>query len=181
MKWTDGQDPLVLPVDEIQEGASEYVLDVTAAGLDLQDAYYTFPAVIHVCLRLHRIMETYTLTGTAQTIARGECCRCLVPVDVPLRAQLQVLFQLKNATPEELEAAAEDGGLVILRPGTRELNLAEHVHDGVLLELPVRVYCRQDCRGLCPHCGTDLNRDNCQCVGREQDPRWEALKNIKFR
>lgn len=171
---------LVLELDEIEEGVTQLDAQVTSEALELEDAYYTFgqPAFVH--LEVHRALETFTLAGTVETRVRGECCRCLAETELQVRAELRLLFQRKEATQDELEAVAEEEAVEILPPGARELDLTCHVRDAILLELPLRIYCRPDCRGLCPHCGKDLNQGPCGCTEEQTDPRWEALRNIKF-
>ena len=51
----------------------------------------------------------------------------------------------------------------------------------VLLALPVKVTCREDCKGLCPQCGKNLNQEQCSCTNTLADPRWSALKEIRGR
>ena len=52
------------------------------------------------------------------------------------------------------------------------------VHESVLLELPIRFLCREDCKGLCSVCGADLNEKDCGCPEKEPDPRWQGLKKL---
>ena len=59
------------------------------------------------------------------------------------------------------------------------LLLEDAVREQVLLALPLKVICREDCRGLCPHCGKNLNTERCSCAEPVEDPRWSALKEIR--
>ena len=56
------------------------------------------------------------------------------------------------------------------------LDIGEYVRTAVILELPSRFLCREECKGLCPKCGADLNAATCSCGDKEPDPRWDALK-----
>ena len=67
----------------------------------------------------------------------------------------------------------------IVDPGVREVDLGERLHDALILDLPLRLYCKADCRGLCAHCGQDLNAAACTCAEELVDPRWEALAHLK--
>ena len=49
----------------------------------------------------------------------------------------------------------------------------------VLLAAPLKITCREDCKGLCPHCGTNLNQEQCSCAVTPEEPRWAALKEIR--
>ena len=55
----------------------------------------------------------------------------------------------------------------------------EVVREQILLAMPEQVFCWEDCKGLCPKCGTNLNLIDCKCADDEVDPRWAALKSLK--
>jgi uncharacterized protein len=59
------------------------------------------------------------------------------------------------------------------------LLLEDALREQVLLALPLKTICREDCKGLCPHCGKNLNEVQCSCVDAVEDPRWSALKEIR--
>ena len=60
-----------------------------------------------------------------------------------------------------------------------ELDLAEVAREQIVLNLPEQVLCSEDCKGICPTCGTDLNEGECRCREDDIDPRWQALKELK--
>ena len=59
------------------------------------------------------------------------------------------------------------------------LLLEDVLREQVLLALPLRAVCREDCKGLCPHCGKNLNLEQCNCAEPLEDPRWSVLKDLK--
>jgi uncharacterized protein len=61
-----------------------------------------------------------------------------------------------------------------------ELDLTDAVREHVVLETPALALCREDCRGLCPSCGADLNEGPCDCAPQAAPTAWDALKNVKF-
>lgn len=75
------------------------------------------------------------------------------------------------------ETAGENDGDAVVFFG-HEVNVSDIIKANVLLSLPSVFLCREDCKGLCPKCGTDLNENACTCSDDEIDPRWEALKNF---
>ena len=172
--------PLVLNLDELEEGITHLDFQIEAAEIELSDAFFGFPGPLRVELDVHRTFDNFTLNGRIRCCIKGECCRCLNEVEQPLEVDLKLLFQRKQATDEELEAMAEEVEVEIISPGTQEVDLADRVHDAIVIELPVRVYCKEDCKGLCPSCGHDLNEGTCSCGDKEADPRWAALKGIEF-
>src|SRR5437879_13088110 len=84
----------------------------------------------------------------------GQCRRCLVPVPVPVVAEIDALF---SADPDALE----DPSSYPLAPDATGIDLRPAVRAGLLLAVPRRVVCRVDCRGLCPRCGTALRAVAC--------------------
>jgi uncharacterized protein len=116
--------------------------------------------------------------GQFSTTAQVECDRCLKPVDVPVTAQ----FNLEYVTPATYAAspAAEleetDMSLSVFDGET--IDIDELVGEQLLLALPSRILCREDCKGLCPECGNDRNLQDCRCETAKVDPRWGALKEL---
>jgi len=109
--------------------------------------------------------------GTLTTAVAGECRRCLAPVTVPVSADIGALFT------QDLEAL-EDPDSYPLAPDATEVDLMPAIREELLLAVPRYVLCREDCRGLCPRCGQDLNAGPCGCAPAA-DPRWRALESLK--
>jgi len=109
----------------------------------------------------------YYWQATLETVVRAECRRCLAPVDVPIAESLGLVFV------EEEEAEGDEDCYLVPRRAS-VLDLSDAVREELLLAAPQFVECRDDCRGLCPRCGADLNAGPCGCAPAV-DPRWEAL------
>lgn len=108
------------------------------------------------------------LEARAQFLFEGTCDRCLMeftrPYDIPVEHIL--VTALEN----------EDSDFVLLQD--YQLPLDELVRDDILLELPYKNLCREDCRGLCPQCGKNLNDGLCGCTTKTEDPRLAVLKQL---
>ncbi len=109
--------------------------------------------------------------GTLRTVVTGECRRCLAPVTADVTADAHALF---TQDPE----AQEDPDSYPLTPDATDIDLTPAVREEVLLAVPRFLLCREDCRGLCPRCGQDLNAGPCGCAPAA-DPRWQALESLK--
>jgi uncharacterized protein len=105
------------------------------------------------------------------TVVQTECRRCLTPVRVPLTQSLGLVFVAEE------EAGQDDDVYVVPRRATA-LDLSEAVREELILAVPQFVECRDDCRGLCPKCGADLNAGPCGCQ-TEVDPRWAVLTKLR--
>ena len=104
---------------------------------------------------------------TAQADTR--CSRCLEPVRIPVKAEVDALFD-RNPDPEDPDLYSYEASTV---------ELTDAIRDALLLELPLRILCSEDCKGLCPVCGINLNQSTCTCQeGAEVINPFSALKNI---
>lgn len=109
----------------------------------------------------------YYLRATARVPIRAACRRCLRPLDLVVEARVEALF---SEDAEQLD----DPNVYAVARDARTLDLRPAVRDELILTSPGYPLCREDCRGLCPKCGADLNAAPCDCAA-DQDPRWEAL------
>ena len=173
-------EPLVLYLDEIEEGHTRYAWSVRAEDFGVEDENYTFSKAVQVDLNIERSLQTFQVKAHLHADLLGECCRCLEAAQASMTALLAILLQRKEASAEELKAMEEDEDVVILDPGTRQVNLSEYLRQALVLDMPLRVYCQSDCKGLCSQCGQALNSGPCACSNKEPDERWATLADLKF-
>ena len=109
------------------------------------------------------------------------CARCLEPVRHTLASDFDLLFRPlgADAGPAERSLAAPDTEIGYYQE--EGLVLEDVLREQVLLSLPARSLCRQDCKGLCPRCGRNLNAEPCSCEDQPSDPRWTALSDLRSR
>ena len=169
----------VLRLDECEEGTSQFDFVVAAEELELYDMDFSFTEPVRVSLSINRCIETFMMKGQICCLISGGCCCCLAPTEQPVEASMRLLLQRKQASEEELEAV-QDQEFEILDPGAREVDLKDFIREEIILELPLQIYCRESCKGLCAQCGHDLNRGQCSCDKDSVDPRWATLGDLKF-
>ncbi|HEX3558611.1 MAG TPA: DUF177 domain-containing protein [Pyrinomonadaceae bacterium] len=124
--------------------------------------------------------EEIRLHGKINAEVEVLCDRCLAAVRMPLEVEFDAAFIPRESAalkaenvellPEELGLAAYEGDAV---------DLDELAREQLLLALPSRRLCREECKGLCPECGADMNAGECSCGRGEADPRWSALADWK--
>lgn len=111
------------------------------------------------------------------------CSRCLGEVRIDIDEPLAVTFLPKERIPDEDEDAevevTEDDEDLYPYEG-EEVNLEPLLREQLVLSVPFAPVCAEDCKGLCPHCGADLNVHPCQCERTSIDPRLAALKDLKL-
>ena len=106
------------------------------------------------------------------------CARCLEPVNTPLEGEFDLLFRPENADAASGERAITEDETEIGYYDKSGLLLEDVVREQVLLTLPGRTLCQEDCKGLCAHCGENLNEASCHCDKTVVDPRWNALAGL---
>lgn len=99
------------------------------------------------------------------------CRRCLTETSIPVEDEAHLIFAVAGG--EE----AEDPDVYVFGPRDEALDLRPAVRELWLLNAPVYALCREDCKGLCPTCGTDLNAGPCTCPPA-RDSRWDALRKL---
>lgn len=119
---------------------------------------------------LDSVVGGIEVTADVSAPWRGECRRCLKPVEGRLAAHVRELYAPRPPDEEDEETYPLRGEMLDLQPLVR---------DALLLELPLAPLCREDCKGLCPTCGSDLNDAPCSCKRTLSDPRWAALEALK--
>ena len=118
------------------------------------------------------------VNGHVETRAQVECDRCLKPVELPVNVDFTLEYisdsdyesiETAELTEAEMSVSVFDGAAI---------DVDEIVKEQILLTVPTRMLCREDCKGICPECGADRNTGECDCVTNDTDPRWAALKNL---
>ncbi len=125
-----------------------------------------------------RIVQT-DLEGEISTDIFVECSRCLLPVEKFLKFPFDVGYVAPEHYTEAKEVELHEDDLEIALFDGQNIDIKELVREQILLNLPVQVFCSEDCKGLCPKCGANRNLLDCNCEEKEIDPRWSALKNLK--
>lgn len=127
---------------------------------------------------VRRLKENVFIEGTAETTVEVPCGRCLETTRQPVRAPFKYTFAPPPAQPkEEWELSAED--LEFAYYEDDEIDLDALVFEQIMLHMPIKPLCSESCKGLCPHCGTDLNAQSCRCQTERFDERFAALKRFK--
>ncbi len=103
------------------------------------------------------------------------CGRCLTQFCLPLTMKIaEEYFPVVDVTSGGALAAPNEPGCFTLDEH-HDLDLTEAIRQYALMAVPMKPLCREDCAGLCPSCGHNLNRGACGCVTQEIDPRWAKL------
>ena len=131
--------------------------------------------------RLAYALSGFHLKASVAYEQTVECMRCLQPLvqAIESEVELMIFIERAEASPGEYELAASDLGVIYLESDILDLEpiLMEQLH----LNVPMGATCRDDCEGLCPQCGTNLNAGSCDCQKSSADLRWTGLSELRDR
>jgi uncharacterized protein len=169
-------------------GAKERpVMELRITGLPDGEVPFSFevePDEIH----LDRFVGTITVRGTLRKVSSqifvqgesrgsfvGECDRCLAEVRRDVVAPLNLFYQV---SADARGADADDTEIQSIHPEQDVIVLDGEVRQSLILELPLKTLCTDECAGICPGCGASLNTEECRCEETPVDPRWAKLAEL---
>ena len=120
--------------------------------------------------RLYRIEEDVIFfSGDIEVALTTACYRCLEPVEI------EEVYDFDEAV---YAPGKEEDYDLIMEPEGQEIDLTAFTENVLDLKLPLRFLCHEECKGLCPVCGANLNTSECNCNAEKTDPRFAMLKNL---
>jgi uncharacterized protein len=152
------------------------------SAFDPQDSDYRVAAPVELAMDVQKLGDdAFAVSGTVKTTLEVECSRCVDPLEVPIDAafDLRYMPQAANTGEGEQEVGEDDLATAYYREGM--LDILDLLREQFVLALPMKPLCTEDCRGLCPVCGTNLNKSQCDCAPTWEDPRLAPLKSLLTR
>jgi len=149
---------LKIAVDDTQDGVSVLELECGAAEIGLEAEGIRFTGPVNAKLRLFKQGDSVYIKAELSVPVESECAKCLVPVHRILEGTLENQYQ---PLPKEERDILDDVGIGYY--SGEDIELSEDLVESFLLELPARIVCSEDCKGLCPKCGQNLNEAECDC------------------
>jgi uncharacterized protein len=156
-------------------------------GLDIRHLYPAGEPVLgedarligqtEIDLQATRAGEKVELVGSLRATVSFECDRCLKPLSTPIEQSFDLLYLPPLGAGEEHELHDDDLDIAFYQG--QAIDVDDLVREQVELALPMARLCSENCLGLCPECGANLNDGACSCATEQIDPRWAALKDFK--
>lgn len=169
---------MIISLVQLPPDGLRFAHQYEARELDLSDREFELEQLPLVTGRVERVGVDMRLRGEIEATLVLPCDRCANEVRLPLHIPFDLLYTPQDVGPPSGEIELHDRDLDVAFYQHDEINLDELVLEQLELSLPIRVLCREDCRGLCAECGADLNVEPCHCE-KPIDPRWQALADLK--
>lgn len=149
------------------------------ATFDFMDADWQLAEPLAVDAEISHEGQFLEMKAQVRTTVKGICSRCLEPVTVPVDCSFaeQLLYAKDVSLFSHLAVGEVEEKYFIYDNDT--LDITDIIRESILAVLPQKILCRDDCRGLCPKCGKNLNQGQCDCDLHEVDPRLAILAKLK--
>jgi uncharacterized protein len=139
---------------------------------------YFVKAPLQISLSYYRAGNEIFVSGTLDAVTTAACSRCAEEFDLPSQRRFRYILAAKAIGNEkDFALKAEDLELSFYQGD--EIDLSPLIREQGLLALAERPLCHEECRGLCPQCGANLNKGDCGCIAGQLDPRLAMLRSLK--
>lgn len=162
---------MIIKISNLSDGEHNFVFKDKVEALGLEEPFY---GEFRSSILLNKLHDQLILTANSEFKVKFECDRCAVQFKRDLTSDYKMVY-LMNEAPEESESL----NVSYLSRDADKIYIAEDVKEFALLAVPMKNLCKEDCKGLCQKCGTDLNKEKCSCTAEEIDPRWKPLVELK--
>lgn len=162
-------------IKELREGFNPYRIEKKGSIGDPPEFADLFGDLV-----IEKCGTTLRIKGTLRFSAMLECSRCLKGFTGPYEQPIELFYRtgkLEDSLPgKEVELHSDDLNVIVYNGN--ELDIWPDIREAMLLALPMKPLCSDNCHGICPSCGKDLNSGKCKCRNDSIDPRWESLLKL---
>lgn len=177
---------MLIHIDNIPEEGLTLELEEPATAFPVlanmeREKEAVFCKPVRIRLHVATIEGMVNVSGTIDTKAIFHCSRCLDECETSIESSFELTYVKElpdiEGDEDDIEVSPEEMGLILYTGDT--IDLREAVQQEVIMALPFRPLCEPECKGLCPRCGANLNRDACDCHTTDFSLKFAALKNFK--
>ncbi len=162
---------MIIKIANLSDGIHTLSFDENISEIGVSDPFY---GNCKVKVKLSKSHSQIVLNAELNLEANYQCDRCGKDYKTKVQNSYQMVYLFWDE-PENNESF----NLIYLPIDADKINIANDVRDYALLAISMKKLCKEDCKGLCPRCGKDLNEGKCNCIEKETDPRWEPLEKLK--
>jgi uncharacterized protein len=156
---------------------AEYLYDFNeepvSLGLDEE-----FISPVQSSIRIMKTSNQILLECKSSCLKKAICDRCLNDFSLKVDGNFKILFAFGESNSKDTAPEMDD--MRFLSPEEDFIDLADDIRQMLILNTPMKLLCKEDCAGLCPRCGQDLNESKCGCSIDKTNPKFEELKKLKL-
>ena len=171
---------MIIELFNVKNSPHEFEFSLAPTEIELEQPNARLIDNVKTVGELTKGIAQIDVEGVISAKAEIECTRCLEPFEKDLEIPFKASFVTPEHFTEEKEAELNEADLDVSVYEDDKIDLSELVREQIILNLPEQFFCSEDCKGLCDKCGANRNLIDCKCIEKEIDPRWAALKNLRF-
>lgn len=162
---------MIIKISNLSDGEYDFDFEEKVKSIELEEPFYgSFKSNV----KLNRLHDQVIISVHSTFKVKFECDRCGTEFKTKLSSDYQMVY-LMNEVPAETDSI----NVSYLNRDADKIDISSDVREFALLAVPMKKLCKEDCKGLCPNCGKDLNKEICSCKKDEIDPRWKPLIDLK--
>jgi len=162
-----------IKVSNLANGRFDYNFEGRASDLDIFEPYV---GNFKTNVSLSKFDNQIILDSETGITANLICDRCAKEFHSVIKSNYRMVY-LFRVNFDDTESEKEE--VVFIHPNTDKIDLDKDIRDYAILVEPMKKLCSEDCKGLCPRCGKNLNEGACNCTEEIIDPRWEPIQKLK--
>ncbi len=162
---------MIIKISNLSDGEYNFDFEEKVKSIELEDPFYgSFKSNV----KLNKLHDQVIISVNSIFKVKFDCDRCGISFKDKLNSEYQMVY-LMNEVPTETDSI----NVSYLSRDADKIDISSDVREFALLAVPMKKLCKEDCMGLCPNCGKDLNKETCSCNKDEVDPRWKPLIDLK--
>jgi len=169
-----------IELENLERGGGSFAQTYQPDELTFDEHELRLVEPVSVAGRIRRRGGEVELRGKLTTKVAVACGRCLKSVELPVEVEFAERFAPSVAWKDEEQHELQQEDLDLAVFDGEGIELDDLVREEIILAMPGHTLCQEQCQGLCPDCGTDLNVSSCDCQTKQIDSRWEGLKDLQF-
>ena len=166
---------MVIPLKNLKDGVHEFRGTSSAGRLGIDED--VFAGDIFTDITVDKRGFNYHIVIESRSAGTFCCDRCLEQFEMEIKNKSRILYTGDKSLVDTMSKEKED--VRFIKPDDIEIDFSDDIKQFLLLEIPYKKVCKEECKGLCAKCGQNLNLGQCDCEDEYIDPRWENLKGLK--
>ena len=170
---------MIIDLFQIGEHEKDFAFELQPNEIEMDEDIARLKKAVKIAGKVKKQLAQVDVSGEIKGEIELDCTRCLQPqitvLDIPFN--VEYISAEHSTSAKDAELGERDLEVAVYEDD--KINLDELAREQILLSLPTRFYCKDDCCGLCPICGANKNQTDCNCEVKDVDPRWSALKEFR--
>jgi len=160
-----------ISIQNLKQGLSNFSDKIAPDFIEEKYKKY-YPADFQVNIKLDKIERDFRIQLSLKSVAKFDCDCCLKEFDSVIDLQLEQIYKTGSVNQDTGEE------IIALPVDAIEIDFTDILNEMIILNHPIKKLCKEDCKGICAGCGTDLNENECQCSEAVNDARWDELRKL---